>query len=118
MLSSYKPITPRKPQVCHRALDYANPDRLRWLISAVILDGRLGDRFGRRRMFLLGLIAFMLTSVLCAVAPTIGALVALRLIDGFSAAILLPQGLGLLRAAFAPQGSRRGGAHGGNGASR
>ncbi|MGY4858824.1 MFS transporter [Cryobacterium sp. AP23] len=83
---------------------------LQWVIggyaltlgAGLILGGRLGDRFGRRNMFLIGLIAFTLTSLLCAAAPTIGTLIAFRLIQGFSAAILLPQGLGLLRAAFPP----------------
>ena len=83
---------------------------LQWVIggyaltlgAGLILGGRLGDRFGRRTMFLIGLIAFTATSLLCAIAPTIEALIAFRLIQGFSAAILLPQGLGLLRAAFPP----------------
>lgn len=89
----------------------ASPTGLQWVIggytltlgAGLILGGRLGDRFGRRRMFLLGLTSFTVTSLLCAIAPSIGALIAFRLIQGFSAAILLPQGLGLLRAAFPPR---------------
>lgn len=89
----------------------ASATGLQWVIggyaltlgAGLILGGRLGDRFGRRTMFLIGLISFTLTSLLCAVAPTIGTLIAFRLIQGFSAAILLPQGLGLLRAAFPPR---------------
>ncbi|WP_120338648.1 MFS transporter [Cryobacterium soli] len=84
---------------------------LQWVIggyaltlgAGLILGGRLGDRFGRRTMFLIGLISFTLMSLLCAAAPTIGTLIVFRLIQGFSAAILLPQGLGLLRAAFPPR---------------
>ena len=83
---------------------------LQWVIggyalalgSGLILGGRLGDRFGRRRMFLVGLSAFILTSLLCSLAPTIELLIAFRLLQGFAAALLLPQGLGLLRAAFPP----------------
>ncbi|UFS58077.1 MFS transporter [Subtercola endophyticus] len=83
---------------------------LQWVIggyaltlgAGLILGGRLGDRFGRRRMFVVGLSAFILTSLLCSLAPTIELLIAFRLAQGFAAAILLPQGLGLLRAAFPP----------------
>jgi EmrB/QacA subfamily drug resistance transporter len=78
---------------------------LQWVIggyalslgAGLILGGRLGDRFGRRRMFLVGLACFTLASLACALAPTIGALIALRLVQGFAAAMLLPQGLGLMR---------------------
>ncbi len=78
---------------------------LQWVIggyalslgAGLIVGGRLGDRFGRRQMFLVGLAGFTLASLACALAPTIGALIALRLVQGFAAAMLLPQGLGLLR---------------------
>lgn len=81
---------------------------LQWVIggyaltlgSGLILGGRLGDRFGRRRMFLVGLAAFTVASVLCAAAPTIGVLIAVRLLHGLAGAMLLPQGLGLLRENF------------------
>ena len=71
---------------------------LQWVIggyalalgSGLILGGRLGDRFGRRRMFLVGLAAFTLASLACAVAPSIGLLIALRLVQGFAGAMLLP----------------------------
>lgn len=78
---------------------------LQWVIGGyalslgggLILGGRLGDRFGRRRMFLVGLASFTLASLACAMAPTIGFLIALRLVQGFAGALLLPQGLGLMR---------------------
>ncbi|THG30127.1 MFS transporter [Naasia lichenicola] len=83
----------------------STPIGLQWVIggyaltlgAGLILGGRLGDRFGRRRMFLLGLAGFTVASLLCALAPTIGVLIALRLVQGFAGAILLPQGLGLMR---------------------
>ncbi|MEF2975986.1 MFS transporter [Subtercola sp. YIM 133946] len=89
----------------------ADSTGLQWVIggyaltlgAGLILGGRLGDRFGRRHMFLAGLGAFVVTSLLCSIAPTIGLLIAFRLLQGFAAALLLPQGLGLLRAAFPPQ---------------
>jgi EmrB/QacA subfamily drug resistance transporter len=89
----------------------ATPTALQWVIggyalalgAGLILGGRLGDRFGRRNMFLVGVIGFTVASLLCALAPTIGALIAFRLVQGVAGAMLLPQGLGLLRAAFPPQ---------------
>ncbi|MGW1465793.1 MFS transporter [Streptomyces sp. NPDC002308] len=81
---------------------------LQWVIggyaltlgAGLILGGRLGDRYGRRRMFLIGLTAFTASSLLCAVAPDIGSLIAFRLLQGAAGAMLLPQGLGLLRENF------------------
>ncbi|WP_371477430.1 MFS transporter [Kitasatospora sp. NBC_00315] len=81
---------------------------LQWVIggyaltlgAGLVLGGRLGDRYGRRRMFLLGLAAFTGCSLLCALAPNIGALIAFRLLQGATGAMLLPQGLGLLRENF------------------
>ncbi|MGO4452579.1 MFS transporter [Arthrobacter sp. RAF14] len=81
---------------------------LQWVIggyaltlgAGLILGGRLGDRFGRRAMFLLGLGAFTGASLLCAAAPTTEILIAVRLVQGFAGALLLPQGLGLLRENF------------------
>jgi EmrB/QacA subfamily drug resistance transporter len=89
---------------------HASPSELQWVIggyalalgSGLILGGRLGDRFGRRRMFLFGLLGFTLASLACALAPTVGALIALRLVQGFLGAMLLPQGFGLIREAFPP----------------
>ncbi|MFJ4416444.1 MFS transporter [Streptomyces sp. NPDC088925] len=81
---------------------------LQWVIggyaltlgAGLVLGGRLGDRYGRRRMFLLGLAAFTLSSVLCASAPGIASLIVFRLLQGAAGAMLLPQGLGLLRENF------------------
>ncbi|MGV9271539.1 MFS transporter [Kitasatospora sp. NPDC003701] len=81
---------------------------LQWVIggyaltlgAGLVLGGRLGDRYGRRRMFLIGLAAFTATSLLCALAPDIGSLIAFRLLQGTAGAMLLPQGLGLLRENF------------------
>jgi EmrB/QacA subfamily drug resistance transporter len=89
---------------------HATPTDLQWVIggyalalgSGLILGGRLGDRFGRRNMFLFGLIGFTLASLACAFAPTVLALIVLRFIQGFLGAMLLPQGFGLIRDAFPP----------------
>ncbi|QEU90951.1 MFS transporter [Streptomyces kanamyceticus] len=81
---------------------------LQWVIggyaltlgAGLVLGGRLGDRYGRRRMFLTGLAAFTLSSLLCALSPNIESLIAFRLLQGTAGAMLLPQGLGLLRENF------------------
>ncbi|MGD6741372.1 MFS transporter [Streptomyces sp. BH106] len=81
---------------------------LQWVIggyaltlgAGLVLGGRLGDRYGRRRMFLIGLTAFTAASLLCALAPNIASLIVFRLLQGTAGAMLLPQGLGLLRENF------------------
>ncbi|MDO8071259.1 MFS transporter [Janthinobacterium sp. SUN176] len=83
----------------------ASSAQMQWVIggyalalgAGLVLGGRLGDRYGRRAMFLYGLAAFTIASLLCAVAPTIALLIVFRLLQGLAGAMLLPQGLGLLR---------------------
>src|SRR3546814_19247219 len=69
--------------------------------ASLIIAGRLGDIFGRRRMFLTAMTAFAFTSLLCAAAPTIGVLIAGRFRQGAAGALLLPQGFAMLRQVFA-----------------
>jgi EmrB/QacA subfamily drug resistance transporter len=64
----------------------------------LVLGGRLGDTFGRRRLFLAGITAFTLTSLLCGVAPTAALLVVARALQGASAAMMLPQVLSTIQA--------------------
>lgn len=64
---------------------------------SLITGGRLGDMYGRRRMFRLGLAGFTLTSALCGLAPTAGTLILARLAQGVTAAVLFPQVLSLIR---------------------
>ncbi|MFD6250106.1 MFS transporter [Streptomyces roseolus] len=71
----------------------------------LVLGGRLGDLFGRRRLFLAGLVAFGATSLLCGLAPSAWALVAARVAQGATAALLLPQVLATLHSSTA--GARR-----------
>jgi len=66
----------------------------------VVTGGRLGDAFGRRRVFLVGLAAFVITSVMVACAPTAWFLLAGRLLQGFAAAIVFPQVLALITVTF------------------
>ncbi|MGO4760046.1 MFS transporter, partial [Streptomyces sp. 2MCAF27] len=64
----------------------------------LVLGGRLGDTFGRRRLFLAGMAAFALTSLACGLAPNAWSLVAGRVAQGASAALLLPQVLATIHA--------------------
>lgn len=67
----------------------------------LITGARLGDRYGRRRVFLLGAAGFTVASVACGLSVSPEMLIVARLAQGSSGAILLPQGIGLLTAAFA-----------------
>ncbi|MFB7677929.1 MFS transporter [Kitasatospora purpeofusca] len=69
----------------------------------LITGGRLGDLLGRKRLFVLGAAGFTLASVLCAAAPGAGTLIAARTVQGLFAALLIPQGLGLIKAMFPPK---------------
>jgi EmrB/QacA subfamily drug resistance transporter len=70
------------------------------LASLLLAGGALGDRYGRRRMFLLGLAGFWAGSLLCTLAPTTGLLIVGRLVQGAGAAALFPSGLALIAAEF------------------
>ena len=93
-------------------------ESLQWTVNAytlafavLLLTGAaLGDRFGRKRMFVAGLGLFTATSALAALAPTIEELIAMRALQGLGAAIVLPLTLTLLNEAVAPE--RRGAALG------
>ena len=89
----------------------ASPSALQWVIggytltlgAGLILGGRLADRYSRRNVFLLGLASFTITSLLCAIAPNIEALIAFRLIQGFAGALVLPHIIGFIRDVFPPE---------------
>src|ERR1700738_3869854 len=70
------------------------------LCSLLILAGALSDYFGRRRMFLIGLAGFGVTSVLCGLAPSMELLVLFRILQGAAGALLVPGSLALLTANF------------------
>ncbi|HEX6554803.1 MAG TPA: MFS transporter [Ktedonobacteraceae bacterium] len=72
------------------------------LVYAVLLvtGGRLGDRFGHKRMFLLGVTGFTLASVCCALAPSVSWLIGARVLQGASAALLYPQALSIIQVTF------------------
>jgi EmrB/QacA subfamily drug resistance transporter len=75
-------------------------------VSLLLVGGALGDQFGRRRIFELGLIGFGITSVLCAIAPTSAFLIGARALQGFTGALLVPGSLAIIAATF--EGAERG----------
>ena len=81
---------------------------MQWAIDAynvafaalLLTGGTLGDRFGRRRLFRIGISVFILGSIACALAPTLGLLIAGRALQGMGSAAMLPQSLAILATAF------------------
>ena len=73
------------------------------LASLVLVGGALGDRLGRRRVYLVGVTWFMVASGLCAVAQNPGQLIGLRVLQGVGAALLTPGALSLIQASFRPE---------------
>lgn len=71
------------------------------LSALVLIGGALADRVGRKRTFLLGLLAFAVTTLGCMAAPTLGWLIAARIGQGVGAALLVPASLAILGADFA-----------------
>jgi EmrB/QacA subfamily drug resistance transporter len=94
----------------HRELR-ASTTALQWIIGGyalafavgLIAGGRLGDRYGRKRLFVLGACCFTAASLASACAVSPGMLIGCRLGQGAAAALLIPQGLGIIRDVFAPQ---------------
>ncbi len=70
------------------------------LASLVLLGGSLGDRYGRKKLFMLGISWFAVASLLCGVAPTIETLIAARVLQGIGGALLTPGALAILEASF------------------
>jgi EmrB/QacA subfamily drug resistance transporter len=79
---------------------YAVSGYLAILAALLILAGALGDYYGRRRIFAIGLTGFGITSVLCGLAPTLELLVVARLLQGAAGALLVPGSLAILTALF------------------
>jgi EmrB/QacA subfamily drug resistance transporter len=86
----------------------ASTSALQWILngylltlaSLILLGGSLGDRYGRRRFFVAGVALFTVASLLCAIAPSAGLLVAARLLQGIGGALLTPGSLAMLEASF------------------
>jgi EmrB/QacA subfamily drug resistance transporter len=86
----------------------ASVSQLEWTVNAynlafavmLVTAAALGDRFGRRRLYAVGLVGFALASAACAASPTVGSLIAARAVQGVGAAFMMSLGLALLSAAF------------------
>jgi EmrB/QacA subfamily drug resistance transporter len=76
------------------------------LVALLLVGGSLGDLYGRKRMFIVGLVGFGVCSVLCAIAPTSETLIAARALQGIAGAMLVPGSLAILAATF--EGEARG----------
>jgi EmrB/QacA subfamily drug resistance transporter len=72
------------------------------LASLILLGGALGDRYGRRRVFVVGVIWFACASLLCGLAPGASWLIAARALQGVGAALLTPGSLAMIQASFVP----------------
>jgi EmrB/QacA subfamily drug resistance transporter len=70
------------------------------LAGLVLVAGALGDRYGRRRVYLIGVVWFGIASLLCGVAPTMGLLIAARILQGVGGALLTPGALAILESSF------------------
>ena len=68
--------------------------------SGMVTGGRLGDLFGYKRLFLIGVVTFALASLACGLAPSAGVLVAFRLVQGLTGAVMVPQVVALITATF------------------
>jgi EmrB/QacA subfamily drug resistance transporter len=77
------------------------------LSALILLGGSLGDRLGRRRVFVIGVIWFAIASLLCGLAPSVGLLVAARGLQGIGGALLTPGSLAILQASFRPEDRSR-----------
>jgi EmrB/QacA subfamily drug resistance transporter len=72
------------------------------LASLILVGGALGDRLGRRRVFIIGVVAFAGASMLCGLAPNPGVLIAARVLQGVGGALLTPGSLAIIEAVFTP----------------
>jgi len=88
----------------------ASTSALQWILngylltlaSLILLGGSLGDRYGRRRVFIIGVLLFTAASALCAAAPNVELLILARLLQGIGGALLTPGSLALIESSFRP----------------
>jgi EmrB/QacA subfamily drug resistance transporter len=87
---------------------HAGANAIQWVVASyglafaagLITGGRLGDQYGRRRMFAVGLALFVLSSAACGVAPSAATLIAARAAQGLASALLMPQVLAIIGVAY------------------
>lgn len=84
---------------------------LQWTVTAytltlaafILVGGSIGDHYGRRRSFVVGVLWFAAASLLCGIAPSAGVLIAARALQGVGAALLIPESLAIIQAVFRPE---------------
>ena len=89
----------------------ASTTALQWIVGGyalalavgLVVGGRLGDIFGRRRLFMIGIALFTMSSLLSGIAPDTRVLIVFRLTQGLAAALMIPQGFGIIRSAFSTE---------------
>lgn len=95
----------------HIAADlHASPSQLQWMVAAytlalgsgLITGGRVGDDYGRRRVFLVSLTCFAVASAACALAPSASVLIGMRAVQGLAGGFMVPQVFGIIRSSFDP----------------
>jgi MFS family permease len=96
------PAIGRNLHATFQALQWTVTSYTLTLASLILLAGSFSDRWGRRRVFLVGLVWFTLASVLCAAAPGIGWLIAARAVQGIGGALMTPASLAIIEASFDP----------------
>lgn len=73
------------------------------LAALILVGGSLGDHFGRRRMFAIGIVVFTLSSIWCGLSPTLLSLILARAVQGIGAALLIPGSLAIISASFSEE---------------
>jgi MFS family permease len=94
---------------------HAGVSSLQWVVTAytltlaafLLLGGTLGDHYGRRRVFAIGVVWFAAASAACAAAPSASVLIFARAFQGIGAALLTPGSLAILQSAFTPEDRSR-----------
>ena len=90
---------------------HAGLQTLQWTVTAytltlaafILVGGSIGDHYGRRRSFVVGVLWFAAASLLCGIAPSAGVLIAARALQGVGAALLTPESLAIIQASFRPE---------------
>ncbi len=88
-------------------LQWINNGYLLTMSALILLGGSLGDRYGRRRIFVVGTVWFALASLLCGIAPNALLMIVARLLQGIGAAMLTPGSLAMIQGAFEPESRAR-----------